>query len=69
MGPKRDPKIIVFGIRFSNLLCIFPHSILDVFYNSCFNDLNGFRVALVDRFEYICLSFLERLEPCFLMTV
>ena len=69
MGPKRGSKIVVFGIRFCHFLGIFPHSILEVIYDSFFKDCHDFRVAFGDHFAYICLTFLEPLEPCFLTTV
>ena len=69
MGPKRGPKIDVFGVRFCHFLCIFPHEFLDEFYDCFFDDFNDFGVAFGDRFAYICLSFLEPLERGFLTTV
>jgi hypothetical protein len=69
MGPKRGSKIIVFGIRFRDFLGIFPHSILQVIYDSLFKDCHGFRIAFGDHFAYIRLTFLGPLEPCFLTIV
>jgi hypothetical protein len=69
MGPNRGPKIIVFGIGFRHFLGIFPHSFLVVIYASFFKECLVFRVAFGDHFAYICLTFLEPLEPCFLTTV
>ena len=69
MGPKRGPQNAVFGIRFCQFLGIFSHSILEVIYDSFFKDCHDFRVPFGDHFAYICLTFLEPLEPCFLTTV
>jgi hypothetical protein len=69
MGTKRGPKIVVFGIRFCHFLGIFPHSILELVYDSFFKDWHDFRIVFGDNFAYICLTFLEPLEPCFLTTV
>ena len=69
MGPKTGSQIVVFGIRFCQFLGIFPHSILDVIYDSFFKECHDFRVAFGDHFAYICVTFLKPLEPWFLTTV
>ena len=69
MGPKRDYQIIIFGIRFYQFLGTFSHTIFKVVFDSCLKDCHDFRDAFADRFAYICLTFLEPLEPCCLTTV
>ena len=56
MDPKRDPKSVFFGIRFCQFLGIFPHSILEVIYDSLFKDCHDLRVAFGDHFAYICFN-------------
>ena len=72
MGSKRGSKIVVFGISFLIFWVFFRNLFLEVMYISLFKDCRDFRIAFGDHLAYICLTFLEPLEPlepCFLTTV
>ena len=69
MGPKRESQIDMLGIRFCQILLLllllllfFLHSISEAVYD-VLNSVFGGQVA------YICLTFLDSLEPFFLTTL